>query len=294
MSERVFQIGGGQVGRGLNRAFSSSGIRVVGLHGRRASLGATSYGALPESIAEANVILVSVGDHQVEGVMQEILDAARSGRLSRGTVLLHTSAVSEPPTLAELVGNGFPGGTFHPLIPFTDPQRASAQLRGAWIGIDGEATARSTARRLAAGVGARTLEIPAGRKAAYQAATVMASSFPVVLASVAAHLLQDLGITQASSAHAIESLMSAAMANLAGANPDDSLEGPVAGGDAVTVGKHISALKSFPSASAVYRALSNAAVEIAERQGLDQERIAALRGTIAATARPQRPEIPSL
>jgi predicted short-subunit dehydrogenase-like oxidoreductase (DUF2520 family) len=240
------------------------------------------------------VILVSVRDHQLEEVMEDLSAAARAGRMGRGTVILHTSAVAEPETLSALGAIGFPGGTFHPLIPFSDPQRTGALLRGAWIGIDGEATARATARRLAAAVGARTLEIPAGKKPAYHAAAVMASTFPVVLASVAAHLLQSLGVTQASSAHAVESLMSAAMADIAGAIPDDALDGPVARGDAVTVGKDITGLKAHPSALAVYRALSSAAVEIAERQGLEPERIAALRGTITASARAAQPERPLL
>ncbi|MDQ6718705.1 MAG: hypothetical protein M3Z17_10225, partial [Gemmatimonadota bacterium] len=90
MSERVFQIGAGQVGRGLNRAFSSSGIRVVALHGRRPSPGATSYGAIPDSIGDANVILVSVREHQIDGVMEGLVSAAEAGRLERGAVVLHT------------------------------------------------------------------------------------------------------------------------------------------------------------------------------------------------------------
>ena len=102
--------------------------------------------------------------------------------------------------------------------------------------------------------------------------------------------LQSLGITEASASHAIESLMRAAMANLADAIPDDAMTGPVVRGDSATVGKHIKGLKSSPSALLVYRALSSAAVEIAERNGLDQERIAALRGTIAATERMPAPE----
>lgn len=290
MTERVFQIGAGQAGRGLNRAFALSGTRIVGLHGRRPSVGATSHGRLPDSIGEANVILVSVRDAQLDGVMEEVVAAAQAGRMERGTVVLHTSAVAEPEALVRLAALGFPGGTFHPLIPFTDPGRAAALLRGGWIGIDGEATARAAARRLAAGIGARTLDIPAGRKAAYHAAAVIASNFPVVLASVAGHLLQSLGITEASASHAVESLMSGAMANMANTLADDALTGPVVRGDSATVGKHLRGLKPFPSALSVYRALSGAAVEIAERRGLDQEKIAALRGTIAATVRVPAPE----
>ena len=273
------------MGRGLSRAFAASGTRVIGLHGRRPSPVATSHGAIPDSIAEANVVIVSVRDPQIDGVMNEILTAARTGRMERGTVVLHTSAIAEPAALSELADLGFPGGTFHPLIPFTDPDRAAAMLHGGWIGIDGDATARSAARRIAARIGARTLDIPAGGKPAYHAAAVMGSNFPVVLASVAAHLLQALGITESSAHHAIESLMTGAMANMANIPPDDALTGPVVRGDAVTVGKHLKGLKPYPSAGAVYRALSVAAVEIAERRGVDQEKIAALRATITAIGR---------
>jgi predicted short-subunit dehydrogenase-like oxidoreductase (DUF2520 family) len=289
MTDRIFQIGAGQVGRGLNRAFSSSGTKVVGLHGRRPSTGATSHGALPDAIGDANVILVSVRDNQIDDVFEEIAATAVGGRLGHGTVILHTSPVAEPNALIHLASLGFPGGTFHPLIAFSNPERAAGLLRGGWIGIDGDATARAAARRLAAGIGARTLDIPAGRKSAYHAAAIMGSSFPVVVASVASRLLQSLGITETSASHAIESLMTGAMANMANVLPDEALTGPVARGDSVTVGKHINGLKPFPSAQAVYRALSNAAVEIAERRGVDAERLAALRGTLATTARPPAP-----
>ena len=294
MSERVFQIGAGQVGRGLNRAFSSSGTRIIALHGRRPSPGATSYGAIPNSICDANVVLVSVREQQLDGVMNDLVSAAEAGRLERGAVILHTSGVSEPEALNDLASLGFPGGTFHPLIPFVNPERAAALLRGAWIGIDGDATARATARRLAAVLGARTLDIPPGKKGAYHAAAVMGSAFPVVLASVVSHLLENIGVTEATAAHAVESLMSGAMANLADGNPDEMLTGPVARGDAVTIGKHLKGLKQSPSALSVYRALSAAAVEIAERRGMDQERIAAMRGTLAATIRQPPPEKPGL
>jgi predicted short-subunit dehydrogenase-like oxidoreductase (DUF2520 family) len=285
MTDRIFQVGAGQVGRGLNRAFAASGVHVIGMHSRRPSGSASSHGDLPAIIGDANLVIVSVREPQLDGVMQQLLAAAQGGRLARGTAILHTSAVAEPGALTELTALGFPGGTFHPLLPFTDPERAPGMLRGGWVGIDGDPAARSASRRIAAKIGARTLDIPAGKKPAYHAAAVMASNFPVVLASVASHLLQELGIGESSANHAIESLMSGAMANLAGVSPDAALTGPVVRGDPATVGKHLKALKPYPSASAVYRALSIAAVEIAGRRGVDQETLASLRATIAATAR---------
>ena len=284
MSERVFIIGPGHVGRGLSRAFRASGVEVVGLHGKRPSGVASSTGALPKELASANVVVVCVRDPQLDETIDEVIAASRDGRVARGTVILHTSAIAEPAGLRTLTESGFPGGTFHPLVPFSDPEVAVELLRKGWIGIDGENAARGASRRLAGHIGARTLDIPAGKKPAYHAAAVISSNFPVVLASVAGHLLHDIGVPEASAYQAVESLMSGALANMKQAVPDDALTGPIVRGDLETVGKHLRALQGHGAASDVYRALSAAAVEIARRRGVDQKKLAALAGMVRGEA----------
>lgn len=285
MSERVFIIGPGHVGRGLFRAFRASGVDVVGFHGKRPSGVATSSGALPAELAGANVVIICVRDPQLDDTIEEVIVAARDGRIAHGTVILHTSAIAEPAGLRTLTESGFPGGTFHPLVPFSDPEVSAELLRKGWIGIDGENVARSTSRRLAGHLGARTLDIPPGKKPAYHAAAVIASNFPVVLASVAGHLLHDIGVPDSSAYQAVESLMSGALANMKQALPDEALTGPIVRGDAETVGKHLRALEKHGSALDVYRALSAAAVEIARRRGVDQKKLAALSGMLRPTGR---------
>jgi predicted short-subunit dehydrogenase-like oxidoreductase (DUF2520 family) len=285
VSERVFIIGPGHVGRGLFRAFRASGVEVVGLHGKRPSGVATSTGALPKELSSANVVVVCVRDPQLDETIDEIIAASRDGRVARGTVILHTSAIAEPAGLGTLNESGFPSGTFHPLVPFSDPEVAAELLRKGWVGIDGENGARSASRRLAGHIGARTLDIPAGKKPAYHAAAVISSNFPVVLASVAGHLLHDIGVPDSSAYQAVESMMSGALANMKQALPDDALTGPVVRGDAETVGKHLRALKGHAAASEVYRALSHAAVEIAQRRGIDQKRLAAVSAVVRSTGK---------
>lgn len=280
MSERVFIIGPGHVGRGLFRAFRTSEVRVVGLHGKRASGVASSSGALPSEMSGANVVIVCVRDSQLDDALDEVMAAAKSGLVERGTAILHTSAIAEPEGLRALSDAGFPGGTFHPLVPFSDPEVSAEMLRKGWIGIDGDNAARSASRRLAGHLGARTLDIPPGKKPAYHAAAVISSNFPVVLASIAGHLLHDIGIPDSSAYQAVESLMSGALANMRQTLPDDALTGPVMRGDAETVGKHLRALQGRGAASEVYCALSIAAVEIAERRGIDSKRLAAVAGLI--------------
>jgi predicted short-subunit dehydrogenase-like oxidoreductase (DUF2520 family) len=280
VTERVFIIGPGHVGRGLFRAFRASGVEVVGLHGKRASGVATSTGNIPADASRANVVMDCVRDPQLDDAIAEVTVAAGDGRIARGAVILHTSAIAEPVGLKGLSDGGFPGGTFHPLVPFSDPDVSAELLRKAWIGIDGENAAKNASRRLAGHLGARTLEIPPGKKPAYHAAAVISSNFPVVLASVAGHLLHDIGIPDASAYQAVESLMSGALANMKQMLPDDALTGPVVRGDAETVGKHVRALHGHERALEVYRALSAAAVEIAQRRGVDPKKLAAVAGLL--------------
>jgi predicted short-subunit dehydrogenase-like oxidoreductase (DUF2520 family) len=236
-------------------------------------------------MAGANVVIVCVRDPQIDDTMEELMAAAKSGLVQRGTVILHTSAIAEPEGLRALSEAGFPGGTFHPLVPFSDPEVAAELLRSGWVGIDGENAAKSTSRRLAGHLGARTLDIPVGKKPAYHAAAVISSNFPVVLASVAGHLMHDIGVPDSSAYQAVESLMSGALANMKHALPDDALTGPVVRGDAETVGKHLRALKGHAAASDVYRALSHAAVEIAQRRGVDPKKLAAVSAVARSTGK---------
>jgi len=277
VSERVFIVGAGQVGVGLFRAFRAARVEVVGLHSRRHSSVATSSGQLPSAISDANAVIVAVRDDQLDGVLADLVDAAApSGRrrLASGTVVVHTSGGAEPELLSRLGDMGLSGGTFHPLVPFANPDRAPELLRRAWIGIDGDDPARAMSRRLAGHIGARTLEIPPGRKSIYHAAAVIASNFPVVLEAVASNLMAEVGIPERSAQKAVHSLMEAAIANTADASPDSVLTGPVVRGDVDTVHRHLQALRHNPDARALYRRLSFAALEIAKRRGGDPERLA--------------------
>lgn len=277
MTERVLIVGGGHVGRGLFRAFRASGVEVLGLHGRRASGFTTSHGALPPSLSQANAVIVAVREEDIDDALAELVNergAGSRGRLASGTVILHTSGSAEPELLTRMPDFSLSGGTFHPLVPFANPDRAPELLRRAWIGIDGDDQARATSRRLAGHIGARTLEIPPGAKSAYHAAAVMSSNFPIVLAAVAADVMAGLGIPERSAQHAVHSLMEGAVSNLAETTPEEALTGPIVRGNAEVVMKHLTALRGDASARAVYKRLSLAALELAQRRGVPEADLA--------------------
>lgn len=267
MTERVFVLGAGRAGRGLARALRAAGVDVVGLHGReRTGPGDDiSTGALPPAAATATVVLVTVRDAQLDGVLRDLAGAA----LQPGAVVLHASGSADPPALALLRERGHPAGTFHPLVPLVDPTRAAATLRGAWVGLDGDAEAQARGRALAERLGARVLEIPAGHKAQYHAAAVLVSNFPPVLLALGERVLAEAGVDGETARSALMPLWLAAAENVRGASVATALTGPVVRGDAVTVRANLEALRDDVTAQAVYRVLSAALIDVLGGSGRD-------------------------
>jgi predicted short-subunit dehydrogenase-like oxidoreductase (DUF2520 family) len=276
MTARVFVIGAGKAGRALTHALRVGGVDVVGLHGRRPEIGIT-FGGWPATLALASVVLITVRDEEIDGVMRELLAA----RLSAGAVVLHASGSAEPSSLDLLRARGHPGGTFHPLLPLTDPTRATEQLHRAWIGIDGDESARAISRELAAAIGAQVLEIPAGGKARYHAAAVIASNFPIVLLAMATRVLTSAGVDEEAARGALGMLLTAAAENVRAVAPSAALTGPVARGDVETVRAHLEALADAPEILELYRALSREALPLAESAGADRGRLEEMRRVLS-------------
>lgn len=258
MSERVFIVGAGKVGRGLALALRSAHVDVIGVHGRTAHEGTTSSGAFPASLGEANVVIVAVSDPALEEVLTRLAAAKTAHQLAHGSVVLYTSGGTTPRELEALRSAGVPSGTFHPLAPFATAERGAAALHDGWVGIDGDATACATARRLAAAVGARTVNIPMGAKPAYHAAAVIASNFPVVLAALAVRVLSRRGVEEHTAEQVVVQLMAAAVRNLEQGSPMQVLTGPAVRGDDDVVSAHRDALAADPIAADVYDALTRA------------------------------------
>lgn len=267
MTDRVFVLGAGRAGRGLARALRASRIEIVGLHGTKAVAeeGITA-GAIPSTVRKATIVIVAVRDAQLDAALRELSAAP----MDEAAVVLHASGGAEPAALDELRALGRAAGTFHPLVPLADPDRAAEVLTDAWIGIDGDDAALDAGRRLAARLSAHTMQIPRGEKARYHVAAVFAANFPTVLAALAHRLLRGAGVPEADSWDAVLHLMVASVSNIHANRPVDALTGPIVRGDVDTVRTHLTALREDPEAIAIYRSLSRAAVEMARQGGTDE------------------------
>lgn len=275
MYHPVFVMGSGRAGTGLARALRAAAVEVAGLHGHHDAGGpdGVTVGPLPATLQRAAVILVTVRDSQIDDALRELLGA----HPAPGSVILHASGGAEPAMLAEVRAAGFPAGTFHPLVPLSDPARAADALRGAYIGIDGDEEARQVSKALAAELGARTLDIPPGEKARYHAAAVIVSNFPAVLLRAGERVLEDAGVPPREARGVARALMRVAAANLDSGDAVRTLTGPIVRGDADTVRRHVEVLASDPVTLAVYRALSLAALELAREAGTPDAQLTEVR-----------------
>ena len=139
MSERVFIVGAGQVGRGLFRAFRGSGIEVLGLHGRRHTAWTTSTGSIPSSVSDANTIMLAVRDNQIDTRLRSssIRGLTIPGRDWQPALYpSHVRFCRARSCFPSCRNEASEEERFDPLIPFGNPERVPELLRKASIGIE--------------------------------------------------------------------------------------------------------------------------------------------------------------
>lgn len=276
-------IGPGRAGVGLALALAQAGY-TVRLHGRRKksvpaplTLTVGEGDAPPAWVSQAGVVILAVRDDGIRP-LAGALAAARA--IGPDHVVLHLSGAQGQEALGPLVTSRAALGSLHPLQTIVEPERAPARLKGAWAAVEGMPRAVEAAERLAQDVGMRPFRIATKAKPIYHAGAVFASNYLVVVEAVAQRLLRHAGLTDADAWAALRPLVEGTLENLNRAEPKDALTGPVARGDTATIVRHIESLAVDDGK--LYRALGRAALELAQKRGMDEamaEQVAAALAT---------------
>src|SRR5690606_5651813 len=254
-----------------------------GLHGRSVAPhdpDVVTVGAIPAAISDAEIVLVTVRDQQ----MDDALGALSAATLREGAVVLHASGAMEPPTLETLRAAGHPCGTFHPLAPLAEASAAAETMRGAYVGIGGDPEAIACARTLAAALGSRPVRIPPGRKPLYHAAAVISANFVTALAVMGAQLFRESGLSPADAEGATRALVRVAASNVERSDFTSALTGPAARGEVDTVVRHMEALSAHPREARIYRELTDAIIHALEQRNGESPAHEDVRRAISAGA----------
>ena len=272
---------------GLGLALAGAGY-AVRIHGRTKkavprplTLSVGPGDEPPPWIAQLAVIILAVPDDAIRPLAGVLADA---GTIGSQQVVLHLSGVHGQEALGPLVGSRAALGSLHPLQTISDPERAAERLKGAWAAVEGMPRAVEAAERLAQDVGLRPFRIASQAKPMYHAGAVFASNYFVVVEAVAQRLLRHAGLTDGEAWQALRPLVEGTLENLARLGPLGALTGPVARGDEATVRRHVEALTQDDAA--LYRVLGRAALELAQKRGMDEGLAARIAGALATDLPP--------
>lgn len=282
MTLRVAVIGAGRMGQGIALALSRSGAEVS-LLGRTAksvpaplSVHVEGWG---KACGAADVILIATPDAAIPVVAEQLLGerciAARSS-------VLHLSGLLDRGALAALAASGAGLGSFHPLQTVADPETAGQRFRGAFAGIEGDATALSAGEQLAARLGMTPVRIPAGAKAAYHAGATIVANYTVALMGMAVRVAESAGVPAALAGKIYLPLLHGAAVNLDRLAPADALTGAIRRGDAGTVRAHLAALSRADKRS--YAVVGLEALALSRKAGLAEGAAAELERLLADAA----------
>ena len=204
-------VGAGRLGTALAEALAGSGeFEPLGPLGR----GADGHGA--------DAVLLCVPDGQIAGAASLIPPGLPVGHCS-GATGLDVLAPHEAFSL-------------HPLTTVT---RTRPDFAGAGAAVDGTTDrALDLAERLAGALGMTAVRVADEDRALYHAAASIASNFLVTVEAAAERLAGLAGVDRA----LLAPLVRATVENWATQGPERALTGPVARGDAETVGRQRSAV----------------------------------------------------
>jgi predicted short-subunit dehydrogenase-like oxidoreductase (DUF2520 family) len=218
----------------------------------------------------AEVTFLTVPDAAITRVAATI---AAGGMALRGRGVVHCSGAHNAAAIAALRGVAAQVGAVHPLQALTldsDP----AVLRGTFFSIEADPGLRPALEGMVAAVGGIGFAAPAGDRALYHAAAVLAGNAPLALLARAAGLLESAGVDPALATEALATLLEGAARNVRRLGPQAALTGPVVRDDADTVARHLHALRNDEHTRRLYLLLARDTLALAGSGG--RERVAEL------------------
>ena len=273
-------VGAGRVGAVLGAALRRAGHEVIAVSGvsdlsrlrAEALLPGVPILSVPQVAVEADLVLMAVPDDVLPGLVASL---CTEGALHAGQFVVHPSGrygieVLEPATNAGAVPLAL-----HPVMTFTGTSVDLARLEDCPFGVTTLEQVRPVAEALVVEMGGEPVWVPEESRALYHAAVSFGANYLMAVVRESIDLLARAGMEHPE--HLMAPLLSASLDN-ALRHGDGALTGPVARGDAATVGEHMRQLNlASPEAAAAYQALARLTADRAMAAGLlapaDAERL---------------------
>jgi predicted short-subunit dehydrogenase-like oxidoreductase (DUF2520 family) len=277
---RLWIIGPGAVGRTLGRLFHGrAAFEIAGVVGRdldrvgpaRDFIGqgrALTF-ADPLATRAGDVVMISVGDGAIDEAaawLARTVDPA-------GLVVFHCSGARDLTPLELLRQAGAAVAALHPVKAFADPAREILTFDGVVCTLQGDAEAVARLTPAVTAIGGDPVVLPRDvDRRLYHAGTVFSSNYLAALVQAALDCHAAAGLDGATSLRILSPILRDALAAILDRGPVQALTGPIARGDAGTVGAQVEAIEVVDAGLAeLYRALGRRTMGLARRKtpGLD-------------------------
>lgn len=277
--EAIAIVGAGRLGGALGRLLVRAGHRVVAVVGttRRSAAAAAKFIGAGEPTADpvaaaarATIVLITVPDREIRAVCERI---ALGGGFRRGALVAHASGAHTVDLLEAARAAGARRAVLHPLQAVPSRERGVANIPGSSFRTEADRGVQTRVRSLVRALGGKEVRLPGWKgdpesAALYHAGAVAASNYLVTLLDFAARLLNALGAERRQALEALLPLVRGTLANIERLGIPAALTGPIARGDAATVGGHVAALRArAPGLLALYAPLARETVALAREKG---------------------------
>jgi predicted short-subunit dehydrogenase-like oxidoreductase (DUF2520 family) len=162
--------------------------------------------------------------------------------------------------------------SIHPIHSFANPQQSLETFSGSHCAYEGNSLALTVLLPAFESIGAQLLAVDGEQKSLYHAASVMACNYLVALMDASLSCFELAGIAREQAQQLLLPITHATLDNTLKHSPTSALTGPIARGDLETVRQQMKQLEQHPQLAAIYQQLGLQALDVATRQGLQENR----------------------
>jgi predicted short-subunit dehydrogenase-like oxidoreductase (DUF2520 family) len=280
----VSLIGIGRAGGALALALAKIGYRIENLVSRDQGKAERVAGGieprpniLPEgafSGISSEIILITTQDTGIGPVAKNL-----ARELAYGPFVFHTSGSLSSEILGDLKDAGCQTGSIHPLVSISDARVGAERFGGVYFCVEGTPKGVELAETIVSDLGGNSFTIEPRYKALYHAAAVMSAGHVTALIDAAFETMTKCGLDSETAKNVLLPLIRSTVENLETAGPASALTGTFARADEETFGRHLEAMREHvsPEIIEIYLQLAARSLDLAERNGVNAERVGALR-----------------
>jgi len=222
----------------------------------------------------SDVIFITTQDSHIVAAA-----GALAKKVMSSPIVFHTSGSYSSSILDELKKAGSRTGSVHPLVSISKPELGPDRFRNAFFCVEGEPAAVEMGKQIVADLGGRPFSIDTKFKTLYHASAVTACGHLVALFDAAVEMMTKCGLSADESKNILMPLVTSTVQNLNEQSTAAALTGTFARADIETFTRHLTALNENVSDDLleIYLLLGERSLELATKQGVNQERIDTLR-----------------